>query len=383
MHTIMKDPFRLYFPMGLIFGFWGMLVWILFFFQQMPYPGLNHADLMVMGFYTHFALGFLMTAIPRFTGTQTASQMEIGAGFLLISFSLLCFARFDLFSHWVHVIYFLEICFLIQYFLRRLSKRKSNPPPPFFFLFVGLFCAFTGGLVLLLQEHGLVSPVFNPKAFIYYGWTMAPMLGLGSVLVPKIIGYSQASILPLNHGANADLKKPYIIMGFLSLMFLVSQLGAFWPQVRGFVYLRQIVVTVVLVLFWTIYKMPPNKGYMAKGLWLSAWCLLIGTWFSVIDDAHRIHDIHLYFVGSISLMISCIATRVIVAHGNYPQTDETSSKFLLFAIIFILLAALTRVIAIWTQSYFVHLAVAAGIWILGYLLWTLKYGPKIFSMRDS
>ncbi len=380
MNLALKDPFRFYFPVGVMFSLWGTLLWVLFFFQKVAYPGLNHADLMIMGFYTHIALGFLMTAIPRFTNTPTAHLFEWMVGVFLVALSVFGFACHN--SNLVHQVFLLEIIFLVLFFLRRFFRRKSNPPPPFAFLFVGLVCALLGGISLVYQQWSSVGFAYQYKSLINFGWTMAPMLGLGSVLVPRILGFNQSAIQPLTTNQRNFVSRPHFILSFVALFFLVSQLGmAIWPQAVIYLYLRQLIITGLLLGVWKIYRWPVSPGYLVKGLWLSGWFMFVGSWMSVFDTVHSVHLNHLYFIGAIGLMIACIATRVSVAHGNYPQTDETESKVLLTTILILVLAAFTRVVAIYTQSYFLHLAIAAGLWIVAFGLWLFKYAPKIVKSR--
>jgi len=377
MLQILKNPFRLYFPIGILFGLWGIFLWVLFFYQKVSYPGIYHAEMMIFGFYTHIAMGFLMTAIPRFTGTNSMTRAELAIGLgLSIVFFIVAFR--DLSRAYLPFLFFAEISFLLAFFVRRLFIRQSNPPPTFAFLFAGLVCAFIGGLAVLLNFLDITTLKINGYDLIYYGWTMGPMLGVGGMLIPRIVGYLNQQIQPVIHTKAIDSKRPYRVMGIWACIFLVSQFGfAIW-QLDLFLYLRQLVLSVVFLKFWKIYKWPPNKGYLIKGLWLSSWFFLLGTWLATVDPSRRIHDMHFYFVGAVSLMIGCIATRVVVAHGNYPSTDESHSKWLLGVIVFLILAMLTRVLAPWTKGYFMHLAVASFLWSVAYLCWTIKYVPRIF-----
>jgi uncharacterized protein involved in response to NO len=60
------EPFRLFFPAGVLAGLLGVALWPLHFGGYVAfYPGQVHARLMAFGFFGAFILGFLGTALPR------------------------------------------------------------------------------------------------------------------------------------------------------------------------------------------------------------------------------------------------------------------------------------------------------------------------------
>ena len=62
---ICQEPFRIFFPAGLLLGFVGVLLWVLFYLgAPVPYPNITHARLMIEGMMASFIFGFLGTAGP-------------------------------------------------------------------------------------------------------------------------------------------------------------------------------------------------------------------------------------------------------------------------------------------------------------------------------
>jgi uncharacterized protein involved in response to NO len=58
-----EEPFRLFFPIGLLLGIVGVALWPLYYAGfATTYPGTMHARLMVEGFMASFIIGFLGTA---------------------------------------------------------------------------------------------------------------------------------------------------------------------------------------------------------------------------------------------------------------------------------------------------------------------------------
>src|SRR3989344_2137593 len=111
----MRDTYQWFFPLGIVFGVLGVGVWILFWLQKIHfYPSPLHSELMIGGFFLTVAIGFLMTAIPRFTNTHSASFMEIGVAFLIALFLLV--SAFLANRFWFYLVLFLEILLLVLEF---------------------------------------------------------------------------------------------------------------------------------------------------------------------------------------------------------------------------------------------------------------------------
>src|SRR5438034_7409234 len=71
LHGKPADPYRIFFPLGIVLGAMGVSIWPLYYFGLTEgYSGRAHAFVQTDGFLYSFILGFLLTAIPRFTGTQ-------------------------------------------------------------------------------------------------------------------------------------------------------------------------------------------------------------------------------------------------------------------------------------------------------------------------
>ena len=73
------EPFRLFFPLGILASFLGVLMWPAFFQGWIPfYPLEAHARMMVLGFGACFITGFLGTAGPRLLGSKPWNHRIFG-----------------------------------------------------------------------------------------------------------------------------------------------------------------------------------------------------------------------------------------------------------------------------------------------------------------
>src|SRR5437667_6622225 len=74
IHGKPTDAYRIFFPLGIVLGVFGVSIWPLYYFGVTEgYSGRAHAFVQTDGFLYAFIAGFLLTAIPRFTGTAPPS----------------------------------------------------------------------------------------------------------------------------------------------------------------------------------------------------------------------------------------------------------------------------------------------------------------------
>lgn len=348
------------------------------------YPGVLHAELMTGGFFLTVATGFLMTAIPRFTGTASASLFEKVLVWTIAGLALavgLADARV-LF----HGMIFLELALLMVFGVRRIRVAMHTPPPSFVLVGFGLGFGLLGAGILCVHDVAKLPSalaVFGRQIFVY-GMFYGVVLGIGSQLLPRIMGTRSNVLLQLGpthmNPAKQDAKKTgrFLIVGVL---LMVSFALEAWVSVQAGWLLRAIVVSVVVVVVWRIYRLPATRGVLAWCLWISAWMLVLGGWPGAVEPSLHVHGIHVLFIGSLSLMILSVATRVVLSHGGHDQTLELRSKALWAMLVCLIVAMATRVAAPWIGQYFSHLAYASVMWMIATLCWSMVFLPKIFSRR--
>src|SRR6185436_17462809 len=78
-----KEPFRIFFPEGVLAGIIGTTLWPLHFLGVVTmYPGQAHARIMAGGLFGAFIFGFLGTAMPRMLSAPALGNRNV--------FTLLC-----------------------------------------------------------------------------------------------------------------------------------------------------------------------------------------------------------------------------------------------------------------------------------------------------
>jgi uncharacterized protein involved in response to NO len=127
LHGKPTDPYRVFFPLGIPLGVFGVLIWPLYYHGVTEgYSGRAHAFVQTCGFLYAFILGFLLTAIPRFTGTEPPGRrIQYALAFVLgISAVAFEFQSFPVGQTGFAIAHFT----LILMAARRFLRRRQNPP---------------------------------------------------------------------------------------------------------------------------------------------------------------------------------------------------------------------------------------------------------------
>ena len=190
--TLCQEPYRIFFPLGVLFGMLGVSHWLFYSLGwTKTYSGFYHSSLQMMGYMASFVTGFLLTAMPRFSSTVHASKKEVG-GFLSLMLGIYVFLSFGL---WVPG----ECCFIAwlitlgRFGIKRFAKRDkttSTPPMEFLWVPIAILHGITGTVLLILGQAKILPgwAIRVGKPMMEQGFILSVVLGVGGFLVPRIIG---------------------------------------------------------------------------------------------------------------------------------------------------------------------------------------------------
>lgn len=376
------DPYRILFPLGFLHAFVGASYWIVHALGLMPYPGTQHAHEMLTGFLLSYASGFLLTAVPKFTGSRSCSNSELGLGVLLST------ATF--FSHqaWLTLAVFL---FLTTFFIRRLRTSSFRPPPHFVFLPVGLLMGIASTFTLTLIDLGRVDASLIPSArlLLYSGVMLAFLLGIGAKLISALLGWTAPPIHQIQTLGNfkpapfADFKNkvtPYLQVILFISSFVVEIHGHSPVLGRS---LRALCANWIALQNWHLHRQPYTAGKLPYWIWIASWLLILGLWAQVLFYDLNVHAAHLVYIVGYGLMTLLVSSRVVLAHGGFSLDCESKSRIYAVVSSLVTITGITRFTSIWTQGYTQHLGYAAASWIIGLLFWGAYFIPKIYRRNSE
>lgn len=363
LNQINKDPFRLFFPLGILFLTIGVLIWVPRIWDAENYPVLLHRTLVLNGFITCFIGGFLFTAVPRFSQTGFAGTSEVLGllGLILLGVCSGHFEREDL----AFLSSGLTGLLILFFLLRRILKRKANPPYSFVFLFIGLILWIISGLSFFF---GMGEEM---KELQYHGAVMAIILGIGSRLLPGIMGHTAVV------SAQREMyEKPLPLLatvppGFSILM--VCYFVSFFIGEDTGVWISAAVVSIIGVTYWKLFSFPVDRSALTISLWITAWLIVLSYLLRAVWTEGMIHGSHAFFINGLVLLSLLVGTRVIQSHGPKDMTLE-NWKGLYVVTFLVFLSSATRVSAyLMPEQYLSHLGYASVLLVLAVFIWSGKY----------
>jgi uncharacterized protein involved in response to NO len=192
-----EEPFRIFFPLGVLVGISGVSLWPLFFFGLHKfYPGVMHARLMIEGFMGAFIIGFLGTAGPRLTGTPHFSRGEL---WTLVGLYAGAVGTHIAQKYFVGDMIFLTLLLTFAGLMAwRFSQRVDLPPPSFVLVAFGFFNAIVGTLLLLVGalREGFPRCAILGSLLLHQGFVLCLVLGIGGFLLPRFLTLPAKPELP-------------------------------------------------------------------------------------------------------------------------------------------------------------------------------------------
>lgn len=366
--TEWPQPYRVLFPIGIANGVLAAAVWPMHAAGIGDWPGEGHRLLMILGFEQAFISGFLLTAMPAFTGGAPCRRVELAipaASLIAASASALAGVPTIAIGAWL-----VGLVSLMTALVRRVVRAPARPPAEFLFAALGLVLGLIGGVLLIAEATGAWAapqPRFAIR-LVSLGMVLSLVLGLGALLVPTFSGMRDPLRLPWlaaphARGARARVYAPLVLA--LAAAFVLEALGL---AVAG-AWLRATAGAVMLLLAWKIWRLPGRHDTPALCLVGAGWCTLAGLFAAALWPERALLGEHLVFVGGFGLLTLGVATRVLVSHGGHPLTREARVLVPPVAIAVLVALALRVAAELSPTRTMAMLGWSGAAWALAWGLW--------------
>jgi len=370
-----SDPYLLFFPLGILLGLAGVVIWPLFYFGVISgYWGLSHAFVQADGFLFCFIAGFLLTALPRFTGTEVPSRI---AQWSLAAIVLTGSIALELQQYQVgQTAFVFAYAMLFALAARRFLQRHGPGPETFSLIGLGILTGLFGAVLNALGTWMTLDAgwALAGKRALTEGMTLLLVLGVGGFLGPRLLGFDKFSVVqiagvapPKGRLLPQPLRYLYLIGGLLLVFSIVAGyvLGISWMS-----FVRAIVATIILGLTVEPWRFPAVRSTLSWCVWTANVLTMLGLWLAAILPQYRVDFLHVVFIGGFSLLILAVGMRVVLSHGGHGLTSELKNWPLRVGLITGSIAMLARVGAPFSpKTYSEHLAMAAVLWIIGLGFW--------------
>lgn len=374
-------PYQLFFILGSLIGITGVTLWHLFHTKIIHYyPGMLHANFMINGFMLSFISGFLYTAVPKFTATYNASRINLIISLLFIFLSII----FGLFQ-FLNTVFILQIIIqiLLCYFVfSRYFKSKAYVGEYFIFINTGVLFGLLGTILEFLYHlfpYGLMLNL--AKIFLYQGFILPILVGIGTRLFSPITGHMPKFMMPKKD--NKSIKSYLIHRNNILLIMIISFL------IQGFFFQRiglLLLFTSVLIIAlkeWHLLEWPKRKNFHSYSIFFGIWFLHLGLLFSAIFLEYQIHLFHFIYIGCYGMITLAISTRVTLGHGGHDVFKGENSKLFSSIVFFVILTLILRICASFFGNFFLVLNYATYAWFLALIIWIYFVGKKVLYIKPT
>lgn len=376
-----REPFRLFFPLGIALAWLGIGHWIAYWSGWLgTYSCTAHGLVQTQGFLLAFALGFLMTAIPRRTASDPPSAAMVVASALAL---VVAAAAAFLERWWIAEGATIAVLLGMVAFARRrfvAGGGARRPPAAFVVLPLGLACA-VGGAALTAWGSAPDAPVRAAvvgRLLVTQGCFLCLVMGAGALVIPLMGG----SPPPPDLGTSPDVARAaagYLGAGLAVVATLVAE--AFGSD-RVAPIARGLLVCATLVRGAGLARPLALPGTNRRVARLAAWLVPTGPIVAGLLPDYRVPALHVGFIGGFGLLAISVATHVTASHcDGLPEIRDGRSTIVRVVAGGVLLTALGRLTADATATYFEHLASSALLWIAATALWAARLLPAWMERR--
>jgi uncharacterized protein involved in response to NO len=373
-----REPFRLFFPAGVLAGIAGVSLWPLYFTGLMEfYPGLGHARIMACGLFGAFIFGFLGTAMPRMLSARPLHVLQLIPLVLVHAAMVIAFARGKILIG--DILFLALLATFVGLMAARAKQRKDTPPPGF--ILVGLcFLSVASGSVLAILQHLREVDAFwiaLQRLLSYQGFVLLPILGIGPFILPRLFGMqSQHDFPEMKIPTAAWWRKAALAFGAGALVigsFFVEASG--WPRVAHWI---RFGAALGYILLEMPFQRAPATNALGVAVRLAFAGIVAGFLAVALFPTYRVGLLHLTLVGGFAVITFVVAARVVFGHsGNLPLL-QGRNRWLLVAVGLMLFGMATRISGdLWPKVLVSHYIYGAVLWIAGVLLWAVYVLPKV------
>lgn len=373
LESLGGEPFRLFFPLGVLAATIGALLWPLhLWLHVVDYPGPSHAALMANGFFGSFIFGFLGTAGPRLLGVRGFHFWQCGGLFALQASAIGALALGQTLLG--HALFLGTLAGFTLLMASRIRHRTEAPPPGLILAPLALLCGAGGSILAILGMQQELDPEWITLQHLlsYQGFVLLPILGVGPFLLPRFFGAQSRQDLPdSGPRPTPDWWREAVQSGIVGGAVLVS----FVLEMYGWVHvgpgLRAMVVLLELVRSIPIWKQFPPSGRLSWMLRIGLGSVVLGYLLRTAAPGLNIALLHWTFIGGFALVTLAVATRVIGGHCGERALVQGKGRWLLWSMGLILLAMVTRVSGdFWPKIQPTHYGYGALLWVLGLGTWS-------------
>lgn len=384
--VMIGEPYRLFFPLGLLFLVLGAGVWLV-----PGWPTRAHPALMASGLTGCFAVGFLMTMLPNLL--QTGLRLRLP---LAVAASGALFGLVGLLAGWQDALWPMNLAWFLAvatFAVIQAPHARRLPPPR---MAVGGAAIVSGLISALLGCADLLGAplplwlLLGAHDLLVRGVILLLVVAIGGFLLPRLAEMDVPD--PARMAGSQAARWRYACFALLGLALAASFPAERWLLLTG-VDLADWPHRLLLALragLFLVLLSPALALITARvPLWLR--CAALACWLVALGSAAEaawpglaIAWKHVVFVGGLLQLTLLIAARVVTAHAGRPGLMHEARWSLLGIVLLVQSAMLSRIGAQWAPtSYLLHLQLASIFALAAVSWWALRFAPLLWVIRPA
>ncbi|MEI6653501.1 MAG: NnrS family protein [Verrucomicrobiota bacterium] len=383
---ILIEPYRGFFPLGVLVGMGGALLWPLYYGHWLGFNPIDaHPRMMIEGFMAAFVLGFLGTAFPRLAGNRPwlAGEFLLLLGLWASGVACAATGRVaaadGVFAGLLGVL----VCGLGW----RWACGNRDTPPPGLVLALGGLLGGAVAAACLAWQHGLwlgASGLAWAKLWLFQGFLLLPVMGIGPYVLPRFFGQ------PSSHTFEDAPRPPagwWPRVGS-ALFWGLHIVASFALEVGGYPQIGQLLRAGVLGVWFALEtpvfrraKLSSTSGNVVR---LALGGMITGWGAAAFWPGARPGLLHLCFISGFGLIALAVGTRVVLGHAGQHVLLVGRMRWLRWLAVLLVLTAVTRMSADFLPKVRVsHHIYAAWTWIAAGMVWLCALTRRLWQREDK
>ena len=379
-----REPFRIFFPAGVLAGIVGVALWPLHFANVLElYPGLGHARIMAYGLFGAFIIGFLGTAMPRMLSAKPLHVLQVMLLLAVHAAMVTAFACSKIFLG--DALFLGLLAAFVCLMATRAKQRKDTPPPGFVLVGLCFLSVATGSVLAIIQHYRDLDTfwVTLQRLLSYQGFVLLPILGIGPFILPRFFGMQNHHDFPEALVPVAGWWRKALVAFAAGALIIAS----FLIEAKGWYRLAYGVrfgtTLIYLFLEMPFHRAPQAANAFGAALRIAFLGVLAGFLAVSLFPVYRVGLLHLTLIGGFAVITFVVATRVVFGHSGNLALLKSRNRWVLVAVGLMLLGMATRISGdFWPQVLVSHYTYGALLWIAGVVLWAVHVLPKVL-IADS
>lgn len=380
--SIFAYGFRPFFLAAAVYAIVPLIPWALYlsglFESSIPLQSW-HAHEMLFGFVAAGASGFLLTAIPNWTGAPPMTGVRLKRLFYCwlagrIAFWIFLFSEQPIFGYLLFIDLLLPIMHGIHITRILIGTKQSRN-----FVFIGIMAMFALANILFISDFNGFSSGTSQVSGVFLANVVMIMIAIvGGRVTPN---FTRSYLRTQNIEAKV-LTFPWVEKLAIGSLIINAALALFMPDSYAGQIVALLAAIIHLIRFsrWSSLKTLGNPALWVLHLgylWLIISLFLKGTesWLGLPYHLY----LHAFTVGAVGLYMLGIMSRAALGHTG--RALSVSSP-ITTAYILILIAAVIRIITPFYAEYFIEgMVMAISLWSTAFALYLWVYVPILTSPR--